>query len=88
MTAEGKPILVDLVACFCQGRSWNFINQWLFHKFAQVDLSAITKIKQRVAPELLNDDDVLAEDIAGKPGMAAKQFGQWIRRISRKLFTD
>ena len=88
VTPEGKPILVDLVACFCQGREWNLLNQWLFNKFTQVDLSAITKIKSRIAPDLLNDDDVHAEQIAGKSGMAARSFGQWVRRVSRKLFTD
>lgn len=88
VTADGKPILVDLVACFCQGQPWNIANQWLFRKFTQVDLSAITKIKARVAPELLSNDDVRPEQIAGKSGMAARQFGQWVRRVSRKLFTD
>jgi hypothetical protein len=86
--ADGKPILVDLVACFCRGRSWNVPNLWLFDKFTQVDLSAITKIKSRLAPHLLNENDIQAEQIAGKPGMAARRFGQWIRRISRKIFTD
>lgn len=88
VTSNGKPILVDLVACFCRGRSWNIINRWLFNKFSQVDLSAITKIKRRVAPELINEDDVDPEQIAGKAGMAARGFGQWVRRVSRKLFTD
>jgi len=87
ITPQGEPILVDLVACFCQGNQWNFVNQWLFNKFTQVDLSAITKIKNRLAPQLLNDRDVRAEDIAGRTGMAAKNLGQWIRRVSRRLFT-
>ncbi len=88
VTADGKPILVDLVACFCLGRTWNLPNRWLFNKFAQVDLSAITKIKTKVAPELLGQDEVNPEEIAGKAGMAAKKLGQWIRKVSRKLFTQ
>ncbi len=87
LTKGGEPILVDLVACFCQGQSWNLPNQWLFNKFCQVDKSAITKIKTRLAPELLNENDVVAEDIAGRPGMAVRSFGQLIRRLSRFLFT-
>jgi len=87
VTPEGEPILVDLVACFCRGQSWNLPNQWLFKKFSLVDLSAITKIKNRVAPQLLNENDIQAEQIAGKTGMAAKNLGQWVRRLSRKLFT-
>lgn len=87
VTHDGKIILVDLVACFCQGANWNFINQWLFNKFCQVDRSAITKLKSRVAPELITDDDVVAEKIAGKAGMAARSLGQSIRKLSRLIFT-
>ncbi|GAA6139250.1 hypothetical protein NBRC116583_29970 [Arenicella sp. 4NH20-0111] len=87
ITPDGEPVLVDLVACFCRGRSWNWPNLWLFNKFSQVDKSAITKMKSRVAPELLTDDDVNPEQIAGKAGMYAKGLGQQIRRLSRKLFT-
>jgi hypothetical protein len=87
ITPDGEPILVDLVACFCRGQRWNLPNRWLFHKFSQVDYSAITKIKGRVAPNLVDEDDVVAEEIAGKAGMAAKGLGQWVRKASRKLFT-
>jgi hypothetical protein len=76
-----------MVACFCRGRRWNILNQWLFNKFAAVDRSAIRKIKSKVAPELIDDTDVLAEDIAGRPGMWVKGLGQLIRKLSRKLFT-
>lgn len=87
ITPGGDPILVDLVACFCRGRRWNLPNRWLFDKFAQVDRSALTKLKTRVAPELLGEGDVNPEEIAGRAGMAAKGLGQWVRKISRKLFT-
>ncbi len=88
VTPDGKPILVDLVACFCRGQKWNLPNRWLFNKFAQVDHSAITKLKTRVAPELLEESDVTPEEIAGRIGMAAKELGQWVRKVSRKLFTS
>ncbi|MBL4671605.1 MAG: hypothetical protein JKX81_05055 [Arenicella sp.] len=87
VTANGEPILVDLVACFCRGQAWNLPNRWMFNKFSQVDLSAITKIKGKVAKELITDTDIVAEDIAGRPGMALKGLGQLIRRVSRRLFT-
>ena len=87
ITQHGEPVLVDLVACFCQGSSWNFVNNWIFKKFKQVDLSAVTKMKVRFAPELLGETDIHAEQIAGKTGMAAKGLGQWIRRLSKGLFT-
>jgi hypothetical protein len=87
ITADGQPILVDLVACFCRGKPWNLPNRWLFKKFSQVDLSAMTKLKQRVAPELLDETDIYAEQIAGRPGLWIKGLGQIIRKLSRKLFT-
>lgn len=84
---NGEPILVDLVACYCQSGKWNLPNQWLFKKFCQVDLSAVTKIKKRVAKDLVSEQDIEADQIAGRIGMAAKGFGQWVRRVSRRLFT-
>ena len=87
VTPQQQPVLVDLVACFSRGSSWNIPQRWLFTKFCQVDRSAITKLKQRFAPDLVTQHDVHPEAIAGRAGMAAKQFGQWIRKISKALFT-
>lgn len=87
ITENGEPILVDLVAAFCRGQRWNVINRWIFAKFCQVDRSAITKLKGRVAPQLIGQNDIVAEQIAGKFGMAMRRLGQTIRRISRRLFT-
>ncbi len=88
ITPQGEPILVDLVAYFSKGARWNFIKNWLFFKFCQVDASAITKLKSRFAPELVQENDIQAEQIAGQAGMAARGFGQWIRRISKRLLTN
>ena len=87
ITKQGEPILVDLVAAFSRGQDWNLPNQWIFQKFCQVDKSAITKMKARLAPDLINEDDIIAEQIAGGFGMAMRGLGQRIRKISRKLFT-
>lgn len=87
VTPEGQPVLVDMVGCFCRGQAWNMPNRWIFNKFTQVDLSAISKLKQRVAPELLGEDDIQAKDIAGRPGLWIKGLGQAIRKVSRRLFT-
>lgn len=88
VTHYGEPILVDLVAAFSQGHRWNLLNQWIFRKFCQVDLSAITKLKAQLAPELIKHDDVVAEQIAGRFGMAVRGLGQWVRKLSRRFFTD
>ena len=87
ITADGKPILVDLVGCFCHGASWNLPKRWLFNKFCQVDLSAITKLKTKVAPNLITKEDVVREEIAGTAGMAAKWLGQCVRKASQFFFT-
>lgn len=87
VSKEGEPVLVDLVACFCRGRRWNLINNWVFTKFTQVDQSAIHKLKNRVAPELITDADIDTKDIAGRPGLWIKRVGQAIRKVSRALFT-
>lgn len=88
ITQSGDPILVDLVAAFCQGKKWNVLNQWIFNKFCQVDKSAITKLKNKCAPDLLNTDDVQTEQIAGRTGMAIRGLGQLIRKLSRVMFTN
>lgn len=87
ITNDGQPVFVDLVACFCQGHRLNAINQWMFGKFCQVDYSAVTKLKTRVAPELIKDSDIQTEEIAGTLGMTLRKLGQWVRRLSRVLFT-
>ena len=88
VTPQGEPVLVDLVAYFSRGARWNFVKHWLFNKFCQVDLSAITKMKMRFAPELVTEQDVRPEAIAGRSGMAARSFGQWIRKVSKSLLTS
>ena len=88
ITDEGHPVLVDLVAYFSQGSRWNWPRNWIFRKFCQVDLSAITKLKLRYAPELVTESDIHPEHIAGQSGMRVKRFGQWVRRVTRALFTQ
>jgi RIO-like serine/threonine protein kinase len=88
VTPQGEPILVDLVAYFSRGAQWNLVKNWLFEKFCQVDLSAITKLKTRFAPELVQQYDIHPEAIAGRSGMAARSFGQWVRKISKSLLTN
>ena len=88
ISPAGEPILVDFVGGFCRGKNWNVLNRWLFNKFSLVDQSAISKLKRRVAAHLMDDNDIQAQDIAGRSGMLARRIGQWFRKISRRLFTD
>jgi RIO-like serine/threonine protein kinase len=85
---NGKAALVDFVASLHQGPSWNIFSRYFFNKMALVDFSAITKLKKRIAPDLLDDTDFEAIDVAGKKGLAFRKAGQWVRAISRKLFSN
>jgi serine/threonine protein kinase len=86
--SEGNAALVDFVASINKGADWNIVNHYFFEKMSLVDFSAITKLKKRIAPELLDDSDIESADIAGRKGMLFRKMGQWIRIISRKLFSD
>ena len=48
----------------------------------------ITKLKKRIAPQLIDETDFDSMDIEGKKGMIFRAFGQLIRTLSRKLFTN
>lgn len=85
---NGDAALVDFVASIGRGAQWNVINRYLFNKMVMVDLSAITKLKKRIAPELLDDSDFEASEVAGKKGMLFRQAGQWVRRVSRRLLSN
>ncbi len=85
---EGRAALVDFVASLSRGSRLNVVNRYLFNKMCLVDFSAITKLKKRIAPELLDDTDMESADIAGKKGLMFRKAGQLVRTLSRKLFTD
>ncbi|MGH1539381.1 MAG: hypothetical protein ACRBHB_03070 [Arenicella sp.] len=86
--ASGRAVVVDLVASLHRGRSFNVVQNTLFKKLSLVDLSAITKLKKRLAPDLLGENELESEQIAGKTGLYARALGQKIRTISRRLFSD
>jgi len=63
------------------------INRYLFNKMCLVDISAITKLKKRIAPELIDETDIESMQVAGNAGMLFRSFGQLVRRLARHLFT-
>lgn len=85
---KGNAALVDFVASFGRGATLNFINQYIFNKMCLVDFSAITKLKKRIAPHLLDETDMESSQVAGKTGMLFRSLGQFVRRASRRLFTN
>jgi len=85
---SGNAALVDFVASLGQGSQFNIINQYLFGKLCLVDFSAVTKLKKRIAPQLLNEADIESQDVAGKKGLMFRKLGQHVRSLTRLLFTD
>jgi len=85
--ANGNAALVDFVASLNES-NWNIASNYFFNKMKMVDFSAITKLKKRIAPELLDDTDFEADTVAGKKGMLFRRAGQFIRIASRKLFSS
>jgi len=83
---EGRPYLVDFVACVFQGRRWNLPSQWLFTRFKEADRSAILKLKQRFAPKLLNDRELDSLLNQSRLDRIARSIGSSIRNLSRRLF--
>lgn len=86
ITSAGRPAVVDFVASYTRGARWNAWNRWVFVRLCDVDWSAIEKQMRTVCPELLDDGAAVREE--GRLGTLARGFGVWVRRISRRLFTD
>jgi len=85
---KGDAALVDFVASIGRGPKWNVVNRYLFNKMTMVDFSAITKLKKRIAPELLDESDFEADSVAGKKGMLFRKAGQLVRKASRRLLSN
>ena len=83
-----QPWLVDFVASVHQGSRWNLPARWFFRQFIEVDHGAILKLKLRLSPELLTDEERRA--IAGHHGLLAnmaRRIGKGTRALTRTLLT-
>ena len=83
----GQPCIVDFVACFFAGPSWNPLWRGLFRRFCRVDMDALNKLKYQVAPELLSEKEMMEIGHSGWLDRGARQLGILFRRLSRLLFT-
>ncbi|MGH8453438.1 MAG: hypothetical protein ACRESW_02705, partial [Nevskiales bacterium] len=54
--ADGQPYLVDFVSCAFLRPWWHPLG-WLFPLLCQADRDAIIKLKHRVSPELLTEEE-------------------------------
>lgn len=84
--AEGQPYLVDFVSHLQRAPAWNFPWNWLFRRLCRADNKAVLKLKLRVAPELLSDQEKASVGHDSWFDRSARAFGQSIRSLSRLLF--
>lgn len=85
--AQGRPYLVDFVACVFQGRRWNVPARYLFERFREVDRAGIAKLKSRVAPALLTLGESALLDHKSVFARALRWMGARVRDLSRMLLT-
>jgi hypothetical protein len=84
---DGRPYVVDFAACVFFGRGINPFFKWLFGQFVLADRNAVLRIKKRLSPELLSEEET-AELATPLPfERPARAFGETVRRITRKLLT-
>lgn len=55
--SDGRPYLVDFAACAFRGRGINPITRRIFELFALADLNAVLRLKRRLSPQLLTEED-------------------------------
>ena len=87
VTDDQEPWMVDFVASVHRGSSWNIPARWIFRQFAEADMSAVLKMKKRIAPELLTGEEL---DSMNNPRSlierAGRKLGKTVRRFTRNLF--
>jgi serine/threonine protein kinase len=89
MTAQGAPVIVDFVASYTRGASWNLWSRWVFTKFCEVDRSAIEK--QRRTISYTSEVGAERREARRSPTLlekVARGFGVFVRKLTRRLFTD
>jgi hypothetical protein len=57
VSENGEPYLIDLCTAFERGGRWNLIRTWIYGIFSQDDEMGLSKLKRRLAPELLTPEE-------------------------------
>jgi serine/threonine protein kinase len=84
---DGNPYVVDFAACVFRGRGINPFTRWLFKQFVLADNNAVLRIKDRLSPELLTDEEKAELETPLPLEIPARFVGSSIRKITRKLLT-
>jgi serine/threonine protein kinase len=84
---DGRPCVVDFAACVFLGRGLNPFFKWLFGQFVLADRNAVLRIKQRLSPQLLSDQEKTDLATPLPYERPARFVGESIRRLTRRLLT-
>jgi predicted Ser/Thr protein kinase len=86
ITVDQQPWLVDFVASIKQGSRWNLPSRWLFGKFVTADNGAVLKLKQRLAPSLVSEQErARLDEPRGVLENIARFIGKTVRNLTRRL---
>lgn len=83
--ASGKAWLVDFTGSWT--RRGNPASRWLFRQLCAVDRSAVIKLKARLAPDLLTEEENDSLTRKHRLDGPARAIGSGVRDITRALFT-
>ena len=85
LVAEGpRPYLVDFAAAFSRGWSLDLPRAWLHWMFHQADLTAVAKLKRRLAPHLLTAADRRALTRMGPVERVARALRDLLRLLAER----
>jgi hypothetical protein len=85
ITDRLDPYIIDLTTAFQRGGRWNLPKNFLYDLFHQDDLLGIAKLKKKLAPELLSDDE--AQKLSSglflqREAMAVRDFCvRWLKKL-------
>jgi predicted Ser/Thr protein kinase len=87
ITEDHQPWLVDFVASIHQSSRWNIVGRWTFDQFVDADYGAVLKLKKRLAPELLTNDEIdRLEHPHSIVERIGRKMGRSVRFVTRNLF--
>lgn len=89
VTEDQHPWLVDFVASVHQGSRWNVVTRWLFRQFVAADQSAVLKLKKRIAPEMLTDEEIESmENPRSLIERTGRKIGKTVRQLTQTVFLN
>ena len=83
---EDNPYLVDYVGCIFKTYDWNRPWNFLFKQGCKADISAILKLKQKLAPEQLTVKESSLVEKNSSKGWLFRKTSRGLRRLARWIF--